>query len=224
MTRIDYNRLQHSCHNQKVKESSSKLAHGASFRKALEGEKEEASARQSLFDLAAEEGNGNSGKRQKRAAEEAVCCSALSMPLLVQSIQLSQTTSQSITALESLIPILVESTQSGITHLTDRGMKETWITLDGTRFTDTALEGVKLVIREFSTAPLAYNVELRCSPTSLAHLQSLLPSLTAAIQQEHHSFVIHKIDAYLHDSPPPLIHRKESAADEDKPHDHDQRG
>ncbi|MBS3904029.1 MAG: hypothetical protein KGZ39_01730 [Simkania sp.] len=122
--------------------------------------------------------------------------------------------------------LLAEMISSSITHLISNGDKETSMYLEGNWCRGTVLEGVQIVIKEFSTAPLAYNITLRCSPTTLLFLQPHLSALSAALHQEKRPYAIHHLEVELGDTSQFLFHRK-SAPDNDQqnPGDHrDQQG
>ena len=101
---------------------------------------------------------------------------------------------------------------SAITHCISSGVKETTLKLDAAGFQNSPLFGSELVIKEFSTAPLSFNVEIRCSPTALAFLQPHLPSLAAAFHTEQkRPYAIHRIEASLDDRSEFYFQRKPAA-------------
>ncbi len=107
---------------------------------------------------------------------------------------------------------IVSEATAAITHCIDSGVKETTLRLEGAHFQTSPLYGTEIVITEFSTAPLAFNVEFRCSPTALAFLQPHLPGLAAAFHlTPKREFSFNRIDASLEDSSQFLFHRKPAA-------------
>ncbi len=111
---------------------------------------------------------------------------------------------------------IVENATQGITHILAEEMKETSLTLNGPLFANTPLAGVKVIVREYSTAPLAFNVHFACAPLALDYLQPHLKTLASLFSSRRYPFSIHSIDADLGDGIPPPIQREK---DEDQQHE-----
>lgn len=115
---------------------------------------------------------------------------------------------------------VIEQATQGITHLLAEKMRETSLMLTGPLFAGTPLEGTKIIVREYSTAPLAFNIHFACHPDALAHLQPHLKKLSSFFQNRRYPFSVHSIDADLGDGIPPPIEKDEERGREGR---HDQR-
>ncbi len=96
-----------------------------------------------------------------------------------------------------------------IAHTT--GISETTMTLNARQFATSVLYGSQIVIREFSTAPKAFNVEFVGSPQALALVQQNVPALMGAVQQGNFNFTINRFDVKLGSTEKPIFSRKESS-------------
>lgn len=139
----------------------------------------------------------------------------------VRSAPVQEISSQKATAITPLSKvqcewILTESTSS-ITHCIQEGVKETSLRLEGPAFQSSPFQGMELVIKEFSTAPLVFNVEFRGSPSAISVLKPNLPNLCAAFHgmNKPEGYAIHRIDTSIEtsseDASSFLFHRKSPA-------------
>ncbi len=131
-------------------------------------------------------------------------CAALSAPLTTSSDVDPIIGSQEPSPVWSTI---LESASHGISHVLAEEITETTLQLDGPLFAGTPLEGTKLIVREYSTAPLAFNIHFVCAPVGLAYLQPQLKTLSTLFQNRRYPFSIHSVDADLGDGVPPPIER-----------------
>ena len=80
-----------------------------------------------------------------------------------------------------------------------------------------SLPELKIVIKEYSTAPLAFNIEFLGSPQNSLYFEQNIASLRAAFASEDRKYSINRIDSrLLSKQEKPLFHRKEKAADKGK--------
>lgn len=149
----------------------------------------------SVFDIAAQQQNPN-----------APLFSQAQLDASVQTSKDSKIAPLSNAHYESLL----SETALAISHTIDRGVKETSVKLDGPAFQGSVLCGVELIIKEYSTAPLMFNVEFRGSNQAISTLAAHLPALKAAFHQPE-GYAIHRIEANFEDSSPFLFHRKPKA-------------
>lgn len=90
------------------------------------------------------------------------------------------------------------------------GMTETVITLNTPQFASSVFFGTQIIIQEFSTAPQAFNIQLKGDPQAVALFQSNANELMAAFQAGNYNFRINRFETgYLADRP--LFKRKEKA-------------
>ncbi len=97
------------------------------------------------------------------------------------------------------------------------GMTETVITLNTPQFASSVFFGTQIIIQEFSTAPQAFNIELKGDPQAVALFQGNANDLMAAFQAGNYNFRINRFETgYLSDRP--LFKRKEKASGDQHEH------
>jgi hypothetical protein len=70
--------------------------------------------------------------------------------------------------------------------------------------------GAEITIREFSTAPKVFNVEITAGTQAVAALEAGKQSLLSAFQNGKFNFSVHRIDTHFQHEERPVLHRKES--------------
>jgi len=188
------------------KEETSLSPEAKGFRKYFEmniekTEDEREEKKPSVFDLAAEQKNNST-----------IPFPHQQMPLQVAA---ASPTSEIKTAPLSEIHCdwLVKEATSAITHTIQNGVKETSLRLDGPAFANSPFQGIELIVKEFTTAPLTFNIEFRGSSAAISSLKPYLPDLKAAFYGTHRpeGYAIHRIETSFEDSSPFLFHRKPPA-------------
>ncbi len=71
--------------------------------------------------------------------------------------------------------------------------------------------GTKVTIREFSTAPKAFNVEITSFTPMVNVIESSKNDLLSAFQHGNFNFSIHRLETSIHREERPVLHRKESS-------------
>lgn len=99
-----------------------------------------------------------------------------------------------------------------VMHL--QGMTETSFTLTSPKFAASVFFGAQIIIKEFSTAPQALNVQLNGSMQAVALFQANTNSLMAAFQAGNYNFKINRLETNYVSEDRPLFHRKEGASDQ----------
>lgn len=99
------------------------------------------------------------------------------------------------TLLPAPILALFEQMVSRIVVMQSRGDTETTIHLSTPEFLSTPFADARIIIREYSSAPLAYNIELIGNPEATALFQQNLPSLQAAFQDKRYRFRVNRLEA-----------------------------
>lgn len=114
--------------------------------------------------------------------------------------------------LSAEIDVLFEKMASLMLITHSSGETETTLFLDN----PTSLFcGTRITVREFSTAPKAFNVEIASSPAAIAAIEAGKNDLMAAFQNGKFPFSIHRFDTQLQDvEERPLFHRKEPSQNE----------
>lgn len=92
---------------------------------------------------------------------------------------------------------------------------ETTLFLDNPHFASSSLFGTTITIREFSTAPKAFNVEIVSNPSAIAIIDASKNDLLSSFRNGNFNFSIHRFDTHLESSEGrPLFHRKEGTGQE----------
>lgn len=117
--------------------------------------------------------------------------------------------------LNSEVLALFERMVGVISIMKESGITETIIHLNTAEFSNSRFAGSQIIIREFSTAPLAYNIELQGTPQNTALFEQNVGSLMQAFQSSNYPFRINRIDTRLLSQRPdkPLFHRKETSSE-----------
>lgn len=141
-----------------------------------------------------------------------------SMPVPSSPVVEVRPTAPSVSGLPATAPwqSVLECATQGISHIQREDLKETTLTLDGPLFANTPLAGVKMTVKEYSTAPLAFSIHFACAPHALNFLQPHLKTLSSLFQNRRLPFSIHSIDADLGDGVPSPI-QKDKGDDEEEP-------
>lgn len=82
-----------------------------------------------------------------------------------------------------------------ITVMNTQGVQETTISLDNPQFAKSVFYGAQIIITEFSTAPKAYNIELRGNQQAVNMMNANAEELVAAFQAGNYNFKVNRIDA-----------------------------
>jgi hypothetical protein len=112
---------------------------------------------------------------------------------------------------------LFEKMVSQIFIMQANGLNETTIHLNTSEFSSSIFSGAQIVIREYSTAPLAFNIEFLGTAQNTLYFEQNIASLRAAFASEKRNYSIHRIDSRLQQKgEKPLFHRKEKTSDKEK--------
>ncbi len=109
---------------------------------------------------------------------------------------------------------LFEKMVSVITIMKDSGVTETTLNLSTPEFENSQLYGAQIIIREYSTAPLAYNIEFMGNPLAADLFRKNLPLLRSAFDDPKYRFRINRLEASI--SPHPRVERKKDSSDKEK--------
>ncbi|MBS0620226.1 MAG: hypothetical protein JSS61_02055 [Verrucomicrobia bacterium] len=97
-----------------------------------------------------------------------------------------------------------------ITIMSMQGVTETTFTLNAPQFASSVFFGAQIIIREYSTAPKAFNVQMKGTQQAVALFQNNTKNLMAAFEQGNYNFRIQRLDTeYLTEKPE--FRRKESS-------------
>lgn len=114
------------------------------------------------------------------------------------------------TLLKPEVLSLFERMVSQIVIMQNSGVNETTIHLNTPDFYNSIFAGARIVIKEWSTAPLAYNIEFFGTQQNTGYFQQNIPGLWAAFNSEKRSYKIQDIKAsFEREDDRPLFHRKD---------------
>ncbi len=124
--------------------------------------------------------------------------------------------SNPIAAVKTLPPeieALFEKMASAMIVMSSPGETETTIFLD--HHPSSLFLGTQITIREFSTAPKAFNIEIATHhPAALAMIDAHKQELLSAFHDGNFNFSVHRLETQLQPSEDrPVLHRKESGDD-----------
>jgi hypothetical protein len=103
---------------------------------------------------------------------------------------------------------------SQIVLMQTNGVNETTVTLSTPEFASSVFAGSQIIIREWSTAPLAYNIEFVGTDQNIPIFDRNIESLRAAFASEKRSYSINRIESRQRTEKKPLFHRKEHPSEE----------
>ncbi len=117
-------------------------------------------------------------------------------------------------ALNAEIEAAFEKMASCMIVMDGSGTLETTLFLDNPHFASSALFGTQVTIKEYCTAPKAFNVEITSNPSGAALIDAAKNDLLMAFREGNFNFTVHRFDTYIEQtSDRPLFHRKEDSGD-----------
>ena len=173
------------------------------FKEALSCKKEKESKEEQASTLQLEEG----------------CIQALPMPPSSIETFTSSTSTQIGPLSIKEIDLLFEKMASTMIVMSTSGEEETTFLLEGDRFANSAFFGTRVTIKEFSTAPKIFNIEIASHSTALQLLVAHTEALMAAFEGGKFSFSVNRLDTQLLTSSE--LHAREQSDKEENP-DHNQ--
>ncbi|HEX4839121.1 MAG TPA: hypothetical protein VFU89_01620 [Rhabdochlamydiaceae bacterium] len=120
------------------------------------------------------------------------------------------------TQLSPEVLAIFEKMISQILIMQMNGVNETVLHLNTPEFSSSIFAGAQIVIKEYSTAPLVFNIEFLGSPQNSLYFEQNIASLRAAFASEDRKYSINRIESrLLSKKEKPLFHRKEKTSDEE---------
>jgi hypothetical protein len=95
-----------------------------------------------------------------------------------------------------------------ISVMSTGGVTETVVTLNTPKFASSVFFGSQIIIHEYTSAPLAYNIQINGTPEALSLFQGNVDDLMAAFQYGNYAFRVNRLETGLL-ARPPLVRRKE---------------
>jgi len=96
------------------------------------------------------------------------------------------------------IEALFEKMASTMLVMNSESEQQTTLFLDTPQYSSSAFFGTRITIKEFSTAPKIFNIEIASSPTALNLLTTHKDALLAAFDSHKLPFSVHRLDTELH--------------------------
>jgi hypothetical protein len=113
-------------------------------------------------------------------------------------------------ALAPGIDTLFEKMASCMIVMNSSHETETTLFLDNPHFASSSFFGTQITIREFTTAPKAFNIEIVSNPQAIALIDASKMEMLLSFQNGHFNFTVHRFDTHIQGNEDrPLFHRKE---------------
>jgi hypothetical protein len=96
------------------------------------------------------------------------------------------------------VAALFEKMAATMLIMDSAGERETTLILNSDQFATSALFGTRITIKEFSTAPKVFNIEIAADPTALNLLTTHKDALLAAFENHKLPYSVHRLDTELH--------------------------
>lgn len=110
------------------------------------------------------------------------------------------------------IEALFEKMAATMLVLASSNETETTVFLDAPQFSQSPFFGTRITIKEFSTAPKAFNIEIASSSLALKAIDVYKPALLTAFAKGDFNFSIGRFDTEILQEDRPLFHRKEAVS------------
>jgi len=137
------------------------------------------------------------------------CGAPCSSTLLSACEPTSATATQGVTALSAAMEAAFEKMASVMLVMNSSQEIETTFFLDNPQFASSVLFGTQITIREFSTAPKAFNIEILSNPQAIAAMQAGQAGLLAAFESSKFNFSVHRFETHIQQEERPVFHRKD---------------
>lgn len=149
-------------------------------------------------------------KEKKKAEIGAVAAPAPQAPVLPEALPLLAPPQPATpyTLLHPQIMELFDRMVGTMSVMSLSGVTETVIDLSAEKFASSVFFGSQIIIREYSSAPLAYNIQINSSAQALALLEKNAATLVAAFQYGNYNFRVHRLESGLLEERP-RVKRKE---------------
>jgi hypothetical protein len=114
---------------------------------------------------------------------------------------------------------LFEKMASTMIVMTSTEESETTLYLDSPKFSSSAFFGTRITVKEFSTAPKIFNIEIASHQAALNLLATHKDALLAAFESHKLPFAIHRLDTELHGIEEHASHHSDKEDGQDRKQD-----
>ncbi|HAZ15313.1 MAG TPA: hypothetical protein DCY54_01515 [Parachlamydiales bacterium] len=186
----------------------------ASPEKKPEAEKEEKVPGFKLEEAALEKVKEKREAAPPPPPEEAVMIAPMLQPGIApppptEILSYAQLSPQVLELFERMSGVMMVMAQSGVT--------ETTLSLTAPQFAESIFYGSEIIIREYSTAPLQFNVEVRGNPEAVALFQANIPYIESSLRSGNYNFGIYRMEtSLLRIEEKPVSEKKEGKRDREK--------
>ena len=188
------------------------------FRELLQVERASEELREkNFFAMVAQDEEEESEKADEQTANAIAC--AMPCPGLISSLEAASAHSiaaSKITELSAEMEAMFEKMVACMMVMDASNDVETTLFLDSANFASSSFYGTQITIKEFNTAPRAFNVEIISNPSAVAVIDASKNNLLSHLQKGNFNFSIHRLDTHIeqHNAERPAFHRKESTDQE----------
>lgn len=166
----------------------------------LPGAKEEKGLEVEVSPLSFEEAKRK--RSEEKAKEAALKAAPLEMPgaPVAFAPEIAPPPPSEVTPYAQLSPTvlaLFERIAGVMTVMTQSGVTETTVSLTSASFKSSVFYGAEIVIREYSTAPKQFNVEVRGSEEAVAQFQANIPYIESSFRTGNYNFGIHRLETSI---------------------------
>ncbi len=112
------------------------------------------------------------------------------------------------TQLHPMVLDLFERMVGVMTVMSTAGITETTVTLSSPQYANSVFFGAQIIIKEYSTAPKAFNIQIITNAQGAALVQANADDLMAAFRTGNYNFKVNRLEAGL-SAEKPLVRRKE---------------
>lgn len=139
------------------------------------------------------------------ATPSAATSAAPTPPMTIQPYM--QLTPEMLALFEKMVGVMSVMNTSGISQTT--------IELTSPQFASSIFYGAQIIIKEYSTAPRAYNIQILGSAKAVDYLQGKLSTLSTALQRGEYAFTVNRVEVGLLKSARARVTRKKNVKEEE---------
>jgi hypothetical protein len=111
------------------------------------------------------------------------------------------------TPISAEFEVLFQKMASAMIVMNSSNEAETTLYLDNP---SSVFFGSRITIREFSTAPKAFNIEIASGPRAIELIEAGKQDFLAGFQNGRFNFSVHRLDTHIQTDDRPVFHRRES--------------
>ena len=158
----------------------------------------EETRKQNFFAMMVEDEEEERENKQAIIAAAALDLSGCPAPLVVlDNATLNATAAIQRAETSSQLELLFEKMASGMIVMSSSHEMETTLILDSPQFASSSFFGTQITIREFSTAPKIFNVEILSGAHAAAIIESHKGRLLSCFEKGNFNFSVHRLETHI---------------------------